>query len=496
MLGLVVALIGTVLAIQSAPISQAAAQTRTCQGLPATIVGTVNKDRIVGTAGPDVIVALGGADVIMGRGGNDVICGGWGNDIITAGGGFDRVYGGPGADNITGGPNDDQLFGGKGRDLLVGNAGDDVLNGGPWADSLQGGRGDDVLNGGVGPDRLVGGEGTDTLNGGAGRDVCAIDDPNSNCEQATLATRTTTPEATEIEVDRVLHISIDGLRPDHVTQWLTPSLFSLVRDGVSTMNARTDPDRTTTLPNHTAQLTGRPVDGPDGHGITLNEDFGRSVHDEAGEYVASVLDVANDNDVKTAMYVGKEKFEVHARSWDIDRFVRDSPEDALEILLDDLDDTSLGEDDAYIFFHIRLPDSAGHGDGWGSQEYSDSVAESDALVGEIISHIQQNPEWSNSTGFIVTADHGGPIGEDRHHDNENSENFTIPFIVSAPGAAAGSDLYGLNPSVRANPGEDQIGLTGLQPIRGHDAGNLALDLLGLPAIPGSVFNARQDLRLN
>lgn len=491
------------------------AQALMCQGRAATIVGTIHSDRIVGTPGPDVIVALGGNDTILGRGGNDLICSGWGNDVVKAGGGFDRVYGGPGADELTGGPNDDQLFGGKGKDVLIGNAGNDILNGGPRGDSLMGGRGNDTLNGGPGLDRVVGGDGNDTLDGGPGNDVCAIDDPNVRCEKATLATRpaTPSPKAQNPTVDRVIHISIDGLRADHVTPWLTPHVFSMRRDGVSTMNARTDPDRTTTLPNHTAQLTGRPVGGPDGHGVEINEDTGQTVHEIAGEYTASVLDVAHDHGLATAMYTGKSKFDLHERTWNdsngrrdttgpdngrnkIDVFVRDDPADAVARFLRDLDNTSLGDVDAYIFVHIRLPDSAGHADGWGSSGYSEAVADSDELVGQIMDHINGKAKWKDTTAFIVTADHGGPIGEKRHHIQDEPSNFTIPFLVSAPGVAPGAELYALNSGIRVDPGVSQIGLTGLQPIRGHEAGNLALDLLGLPPIPGSVYNARHDLRLN
>jgi Ca2+-binding RTX toxin-like protein len=89
----------------------------TCNGLPATIVGTDGGETISGTAGPDVIHGLGGNDVIRGNGGNDIICGGSGND---------------------------RLFGGPGQDRLFGDSGRDVLNGGTGRDRCNGGRGADI----------------------------------------------------------------------------------------------------------------------------------------------------------------------------------------------------------------------------------------------------------------------------------------------------------------------------------------------------------------
>lgn len=311
------------------------------------------------------------------------------------------------------------------------------------------------------------------------------------------------------DVERVLHISIDGLRSDHVTAGLMPQLTQLRAEGASTLNARNDPEYTNTLPNHTSQVTGRPVEGPDGHGVDYNSDTGRTVHDEANTYIASVYDVVHDHGLTTAAYVGKDKFLVHDRSWNgqngatdatgsddgrdkIDIFVEDSPDDAVEIFLNDLAEQN---DLAYAFFHIRLPDGAGHGSDWGSSEYVDSVEESDDILGALMGAIRANPSWNTSTAVIVTADHGGPTGEDSHHDHEVAANYTIPFVVWAPWALAGSDLYDLNPLDRQDPGGEQLDLSGRQPVRGHEVGNLALDLLGLPAIPGSVFNDEFDLAI-
>jgi uncharacterized delta-60 repeat protein len=88
----------------------------TCQGRPATIVGTEGNDRLKGTRKADVVVALGGADVVKGLDGDDVVCGGAGNDRLQGGAGRDRLYGEAGKDRLVGGSGKDRLVGGPDRD--------------------------------------------------------------------------------------------------------------------------------------------------------------------------------------------------------------------------------------------------------------------------------------------------------------------------------------------------------------------------------------------
>lgn len=499
-----VALIAALLASPSA-----SAQTLTCAGEPATIVGTSGADVLNGTPGRDVIVGLGGADVIRGRAGADLICAGSGPDVVLGGVGPDVIYAGAGRDRVNGGDGHDVIRGGDGPDVLQGNRGADRVFGGSGRDQVMGGIGLDVVSGGPGADRVTGGGGADQVDGGAGVDTCSTDDVATRCERTAAGQKTIVeppPQPADIRVERVLHISIDGLRSDYVTSTVMPFTAQLLGQAVSTMNARNDPDFTNTLPNHTSQFTGRPVEGPAGHGVDFNDDNGSTVHGSAGAYVASVFDVVHDHGLSTAAYVGKDKFNVHRRSWNgnngardvtgaddgrdkIDVFVKDSPDDALDPALADFGDF------AYMFFHIRLPDSAGHEHDWGSPAYTDAVRESDGIVSELVSAIRSNAGWANSTAVIITSDHGGPIGDDSHYDRELQGNYTIPFIVWAPGVAAGGDLYDLNPQSRRDPGGLQVGLEGRQPVRGHEVGNLALDLLGLPPIPGSTFNVRHDLAL-
>ena len=137
---------------------------RTCDGEPATHVGTPGDDVIVGTSGDDVIVGLGGDDVIKGMGGNDILCGNSGRDTLRGGGGHDLMFGGPhrdliagqrGGDEIHGGGASDDLRGGGGGDTILGQGGHDTILGQNGHDTIDGGPGDDTAHGGLGNDTCV-----------------------------------------------------------------------------------------------------------------------------------------------------------------------------------------------------------------------------------------------------------------------------------------------------------------------------------------------------
>jgi hypothetical protein len=144
----------------------------TCNGVPATIVGTLGNDNIMGTPGSDVIVGLGGNDTIRGYGGDDIICGGHGNDKLYGGNDNDHLFGEDGIDLLNGEIGHDTLDGGSGNDRLYGKSGNDVMTGGDGNDRIEGASGNDALAGGTGNDHLRGGGGDDTLDGGADTDTC------------------------------------------------------------------------------------------------------------------------------------------------------------------------------------------------------------------------------------------------------------------------------------------------------------------------------------
>lgn len=297
------------------------------------------------------------------------------------------------------------------------------------------------------------------------------------------------------KVRYVLAISVDGLRPaalERLGPSGAPAYHRMLREGAGTLNARSAVERTTTLPNHTGMLTGRPVDRTrGGHGVADNKDLGGTVHDAAGEHVTSVFDVVAASDGRTALFTAKDKFALFHRSWrrSIDRFHVDEGNAALVRSVR----TELVERPRRLtFLHLSLPDRAGHARGFGSPAYLAAVRRTDRLLGTLLATVRRDAWLRDHLLVVLTADHGG-AGRG-HTDRTALTSYRVPFLTWGPGVAKGRDMYGLNPEL-ARPGTRRPGYAGRQPVRNGDLANLVLDALGLQSIPGSRLNARRTLDL-
>ena len=318
---------------------------------------------------------------------------------------------------------------------------------------------------------------------------------------------------------RVILISVDGLKSDAITV-LGPeklkNFYRLRKEGAFTGNARSAVDYTLTLPNHTGMITSRLVTGPKGHHWVDNTKEalpGVTLHSNKGHYLHSVFSVAHDHGLRTALFASKTKFslfnitynENHGRP---DRTGEDNGRDKIDVyeqtpvsepLVNGLVERMKSEQFDLLMVHIRNPDTVGHGMTWETRKpslYLRSVKHADRMIGQILESVEKEKGWAGRTFVVVTADHGGLNGTHGHKDTRNPQNFTIPFFVWGPGIPAGADLYRLNRSTRKDPGtrNPRPSMHTLPPIRNAGAGNLCLDLLGLPPIPGSTVNANQDLK--
>jgi len=316
--------------------------------------------------------------------------------------------------------------------------------------------------------------------------------------------------------EHVILISVDGLRPDIIDSLgaaQLPNFARLRREGAWTHDARTDVDHTFTSPNHVSMVTGRPVNGVSGHNYTNNGTVTLTLHQTKGAYVASMFDVAHDHGRKTAVYRSKDKLEIFTKSYDaangaVDRTGVDNGRDKIDsdVFVGD----GMARDVVARFvaempvqrFHLTLlhlvdPDTVGHGDNWLTPTYASAVRVTDGFVGQVLNMIAATPALAGRTAIVLTADHGGTGSA--HSDQANVLNYRIPFYVWGPDVTRGGDLYEFSLLTRLHPGATRPAYSAaVQPIRNGDAGNLALKLLGLPAVPdaGAVINRNQDLAFN
>jgi predicted AlkP superfamily pyrophosphatase or phosphodiesterase len=295
---------------------------------------------------------------------------------------------------------------------------------------------------------------------------------------------------------RVLVISVDGLNPRALVllgRGRTPNLHRLIREGASTLNARTVRERTETLPNHTSMVTGRRVYAPaGGHGVNWNDDRTdpSTVQEAAGGSVASLFSAVHDSGGASAVFASKEKLRLFRRSWPagVDRIVirRDNAR-LVRLAKRDL----LSQRRTITFVHLSRPDVVGHRKGYMTAAYLRAVAATDAQVGRFLRALDNHPTLARETTVLLTSDHGGR-GKS-HSDRTQYVNYRVPFLAWGAGVAAGEDLYALNPDY-ADPGRTRPAYTNArQPVRNAAVADLALDLLGLPPVPGSTIDADQDL---
>jgi hypothetical protein len=317
----------------------------------------------------------------------------------------------------------------------------------------------------------------------------------------------------------VVIITVDGLRSSIFSELQPAQLpnFSRLRnEGAYTLNARTDHDWTFTNPNHVSILTARRVETAQGHKYTFTTTppAGQTLHTVAQFYLTSIWDIAHDRGLRTGVYVGKpSQFSIIDLSYNgtngatditgddngrdkIDAYVANA---TTSVLVTGFRTAMAIEPFHLSWLHLTDPDTVGHTSGWASANYRNAVVAVDGYLGSILDLIAASDQLRGRTTIILTADHGGILSS--HTDEAVAANYTIPFLVWGAGVDRPGDLYFLNRPFRRDPGNSRVVYTTVpssQPIRNIDAGNLALQLLGLPAIPdaGAFVNQSQDLRVS
>jgi hypothetical protein len=235
---------------------------------------------------------------------------------------------------------------------------------------------------------------------------------------APTATITQTPIPSKADIERVIIISFDGLRPDAIDLAPMPNLMELRDNGAhSPLNTRTI-RYPATSPSHASMLTGYCMED---HGVIYNKFFQYMGYAKGTD----VFQLVHEADMKTIMIVSKDKLRQMAEPETTDVFEVAYGEPAIQRTVLPY----LQEDFGLMFVHFAGGDNRGHKYGWMSGEYMKVLREGDAVLGEMIKTLKENNLF-DSTLFIISSDHGG---HDRNHIGLVIEDYRITWIAYGPG---------------------------------------------------------------
>jgi predicted AlkP superfamily pyrophosphatase or phosphodiesterase len=227
--------------------------------------------------------------------------------------------------------------------------------------------------------------------------------------------------------EHVLLVSIDGLRPDAIAAFDTPTLRRLTREGSYTLSASTIlPSKT--LPSHTSMLTGQP---PDVHGVMWNTNMSLQ---KRNVRIPTVFAVLRDEGYLTAAFFSKAKFGSLQRPGTLD--YSQSPGGwfgywPADRTLKDIERYLETERPHLLFVHLGDPDHVGHDSGWMSPKYGEAVKHIDASIARLMAAAERTFGAGNFT-LLLTADHGG---HDKNHGSSDPRDVTIPWIAWGRGVS-------------------------------------------------------------
>jgi arylsulfatase A-like enzyme len=238
------------------------------------------------------------------------------------------------------------------------------------------------------------------------------------------------PPAATPDTHHVVIVTIDGLRPDAITEADMPALARFLRQGAASVAARV-PQPSLTLPSHFSMVTGQTAAT---HGIRTNQTLAQEPAQP------TLFTVVHDAGRRTALYVGKHKLlalaprgsadVVHGpgagdSNWDAGSSAQLAAQFAAEFPRERF---------ALAFVHLREPDEAGHDAGWMTPAYRAGLAEADRGLARVLRAIADS---RLPTSVILTADHGG---EGKDHWTHEAVDTIVPWICTGPGVHAGAKI--------------------------------------------------------
>ncbi len=247
-----------------------------------------------------------------------------------------------------------------------------------------------------------------------------------------VTTRTTRSVVQPAE--RVVLVSIDGLRGDALARHNPPTLSRLAAEGAFTDRALSVIP-SLTVPAHLSMLAGvPPVDhGVFGDHVEFTQEMARLrplfrfARDEGGVSAAAFLsDEGPLAGFRDALQC-RQAFGLDSLA-----LVASSGSAVAEAAAPVLGGSSVD----LFFLHVPDTDAAGHQYGWSSPEYGAAVLRADSAVASIL---EEGSVAGRSTLFVITSPHGGGGAYgDYLSGSDAPEDVEVPVILWGPHVAPGA----------------------------------------------------------
>ena len=214
-------------------------------------------------------------------------------------------------------------------------------------------------------------------------------------------------------MNKVILISIDGMRPDGLLSCGNPYLDELIKNSSYTFDAQTV-FPSITLPCHLSMFHSVP---PERHG-TLSNNYVVPVRPVSG-----LFEVVRSGGKETAMYYGWHPLRDICRSGSLiaAEYINAYSFDHSDGVLTNraLDYIKIKKPDFVFLYMVETDEKGGHDNGWMSESYLDYIKCAIDNVKKVIEEV------GDQYTVIVTADHGG---HDRTHGTDMPEDMTIPMF--------------------------------------------------------------------
>ncbi len=220
----------------------------------------------------------------------------------------------------------------------------------------------------------------------------------------------------------IVIITVDGLRPDAITETDTPNIYSLLKKSSYTLKANTI-EPSLTLPAHTSLVTGLSPENFRKLQITW---------DNSSNYIEddTIFSLSGIKGLDSAMFVGKGKLGYIANPKYINHFYYSNTfHTSIRTITNSFLSYFLKNKPELTLIHFPEPDISGHKYGWMSKKYLIALNKVDKSISQIIKTMEDHNLLKDIL-FIITADHGGV---DKAHELDDPLVKTIPWIAYGSG---------------------------------------------------------------